>query len=145
MMSTNNEQQQVSIEAQPAVAVIAPSTTALIMIDMQRDFLEPGGLRESLGNDVSVLRKAIGPCGRLLTACIDVGLFVVHTREGHRPELSDLPRYDRQCSACLNILGIFTPRRKYSTEERNAEPWHDPQITQTALHTHNHLVLVEQL
>lgn len=84
---------QVSITAEPAPAVIVPSTTALVLIDMQRDFMEPGGFGESLGNDVSVLRKAIGPCGELLAASRDAGLLVVHTREGHRPDLSDLPRY----------------------------------------------------
>lgn len=84
---------QVSIAAEPAPAVILPSTTALVLIDMQRDFMEPGGFGESMGNDVSVLRKAIGPCGDLLAASRDAGLLVVHTREGHRPDLSDLPRY----------------------------------------------------
>ncbi|CAM9336377.1 unnamed protein product [Ectocarpus sp. 6 AP-2014] len=59
---------------------------------MQRDFLEPGGFGESLGNDVSVLRTAIAPCSQLLSACRACpGLLVCHTREGHRPDLSDLP------------------------------------------------------
>lgn len=55
--------------------------------------LEPGGFGESLGNDVSVLRTAIGPCSQLLEECRTAGVLVVHTREGHRPDLSDLPRY----------------------------------------------------
>eukprot|EP00752_Nemacystus_decipiens_P005850 g5284.t1 len=82
-----------SVEAEPSPAVITASTTALIVIDMQRDFLEPGGFGESLGNDVSVLRTAIEPCSQLLAACRSAGMLVVHTREGHRPDLSDLPRH----------------------------------------------------
>ena len=68
-----------------------PSTTALIVIDMQRDFLEPGGFGESLGNDVSLLRRTIGPTRRLLEQTRAAGLTVIHTREGHRPDLADLP------------------------------------------------------
>lgn len=67
------------------------STTALIVIDMQRDFLEPGGFGELLGNDVSLLRSTIAPCQRLLAAARAAGLMIVHTREGHLPDLSDAP------------------------------------------------------
>lgn len=80
------------IEADPTAAMLSPPHTALIMIDMQRDFLEPGGFGESLGNDVSVLRKAILPCKEILVACRQAEMMVVHTREGHLPDLSDLPR-----------------------------------------------------
>jgi nicotinamidase-related amidase len=61
------------------------------MIDMQRDFLEPGGFGEMLGNDVAQLRRTIEPNRRLLAAWRAAGLQVIHTREGHRPDLSDLP------------------------------------------------------
>ena len=64
---------------------------ALLIIDMQRDFLEPGGFGESLGNDVSRLRSTITPNRRLLQAWREAGLLVIHTREGHRPDLADLP------------------------------------------------------
>lgn len=82
----------IRIEAEPTAATLSRSHTALMVIDMQRDFLEPGGFGESLGNDVSVLRKAIAPCRELLLACRKADLLIVHTREGHRPDLSDLPR-----------------------------------------------------
>jgi nicotinamidase-related amidase len=58
---------------------------------MQRDFLEPGGFGETLGNDVSLLRAAVGPCQEILAAMRKLELFVIHTREGHRPDLSDAP------------------------------------------------------
>ena len=65
--------------------------TALVIIDMQRDFLEPGGFGEMLGNDVSQLRRTIEPNRKLLAAWRAGRLLVMHTREGHRPDLSDLP------------------------------------------------------
>ena len=78
-------------KAEPYELEFDPSTTALIMIDMQRDFVEPGGFGEMLGNGVSLLRSAIEPCRRLLEAAREAGVFVVHTREGHRADLTDCP------------------------------------------------------
>lgn len=80
-----------TLKAEPYELEFDPSTTALIMIDMQRDFVEPGGFGEMLGNDVSLLRSAIEPCRRLLEAARKAGVFVVHTREGHRADLTDCP------------------------------------------------------
>ncbi|MEX5410746.1 cysteine hydrolase family protein [Atlantibacter hermannii] len=80
-----------NLDAQPFAYSFDPATTALIVIDMQRDFVEPHGFGEALGNDVSLLRRAIDPCRRLLEAARRAGLFVVHTREGHRPDLSNCP------------------------------------------------------
>jgi nicotinamidase-related amidase len=80
------------IEAQPADISLDFERTAVLMIDMQRDFLEPGGFGESLGNDVSLLARAVAPCRRLLEAARRRKLLVIHTREGHRPDLSDAPR-----------------------------------------------------
>ena len=77
------------IQAQPFDFEFEPSTTALLMIDMQRDFVEPKGFGEMLGNDVSLVRRCIAPCVRVLAAARQAGLFVIHTREGHRPDLSD--------------------------------------------------------
>ena len=80
-----------SIDAEPYAFEMQPAKTALLIIDMQRDFLEPGGFGEMLGNDVSQLRRAIAPNKDLLDAWRAAGLQVLHTREGHRPDLSDLP------------------------------------------------------
>jgi biuret amidohydrolase len=82
---------EMQFEAEPYPLDFVPESTALVMIDMQRDFLEPGGFGEMLGNDVSQLRSAIEPCRRVLEAARQAGLFIIHTREGHRPDLSDAP------------------------------------------------------
>jgi len=79
------------ITAEPYPFELIPSQCALLIIDMQRDFLEPGGFGEMLGNDVSQLRRTIGPNQKLLAAWRTAGLQVIHTREGHRPDLADLP------------------------------------------------------
>jgi nicotinamidase-related amidase len=81
----------VSITAEPYPFGFIPSKCALLIIDMQRDFLEPGGFGEMLGNDVSQLRRTIAPNQALLEAWRAAGLQVIHTREGHRPDLADLP------------------------------------------------------
>ncbi|MBV9127068.1 MAG: cysteine hydrolase [Verrucomicrobia bacterium] len=83
--------QPLTIAAEPYPFDFSPSHCALLIIDMQRDFLEPGGFGEMLGNDVSQLRLTIEPNRRLLEAWREAGLSVLHTREGHRPDLSDLP------------------------------------------------------
>jgi len=69
---------------------LSRARAALVIIDMQRDFLEPGGFGELLGNDVSLLRRTIAPTGRLLDAARAAMLMVIHTREGHRADLADL-------------------------------------------------------
>jgi nicotinamidase-related amidase len=80
------------LNAEPSPLPVEPARTALILIDMQRDFLEPGGFGESLGNDVSLLAAAVPPARALLDAARRAGLLVIHTREGHRPDLSDAPK-----------------------------------------------------
>lgn len=79
------------IRAEPYDLAFEPASTALLIIDMQRDFIEPGGFGAMLGNDVSLLRRAIDPIHALLFAFRSAGLLVLHTREGHRPDLSDAP------------------------------------------------------
>jgi nicotinamidase-related amidase len=82
---------KVTIHAEPGPLEVDPARTAVVMIDMQRDFLEPGGFGETLGNDVSLLGKAIAPARKLLAGARKLGMLIVHTREGHRPDLSDAP------------------------------------------------------
>nr|WP_026911368.1 isochorismatase family cysteine hydrolase [Patulibacter minatonensis] len=83
------------VDARPYPYRFAPASTALVIIDMQRDFLEPGGFGESLGNDVSLLTRVVAPVRTLLHAARRTGMTVVHTREGHRPDLGDLPASKR--------------------------------------------------
>jgi nicotinamidase-related amidase len=81
-----------TINAEPGPIAINPERTAVILIDMQRDFVEPGGFGEALGNDVSLLRAAIAPCQALLDGLRKSKVMIIHTREGHRADLSDAPR-----------------------------------------------------
>ncbi len=81
-----------TVDAEPEPLAIDPAKTAIVMIDMQRDFLEPGGFGESLGNDVSLLQKAVGPCKALLDGARKKGMLIIHTREGHRPDMADAPK-----------------------------------------------------
>lgn len=82
----------ITIDAQPAPIRLDRDRLALVIIDMQRDFLEAGGFGEALGNDVSRLRRIVPACASLLAGLRDAGIPIIHTREGHRPDLSDAPR-----------------------------------------------------
>ena len=80
------------VDAQPYPFTFDPATTALVIIDMQRDFVEPGGFGETLGNDV--VAAAVGRAAaarRCSPPPARSGLTVIHTREGHLPDLSDCP------------------------------------------------------
>jgi len=81
-----------AVQAEPYEFEFEPRSCALVIIDMQRDFVDPGGFGEALGNDVSLLRKAIAPTRTVLEAARARRMLVIHTREGHRPDLSDLPQ-----------------------------------------------------
>ena len=81
----------VEVPAEPSAFSLAAGKTALIVIDMQRDFLLPGGFGESLGNDVDRLLKVVPPLAALIAAARSSGVMVIHTREGHEPDLSDCP------------------------------------------------------
>ena len=99
---------QRTMQAEPYEYNFDPKTTALVVIDMQRDFVEPGGFGEALGNDVSPLQAVIAPCRRMLDTARTMGMMVIHTREGHAPDLSDLPANKRWRSRRIGA-GIGDP------------------------------------
>jgi biuret amidohydrolase len=110
------------IDAEPEPIAVDLARTALLVIDMQRDFLEPGGFGETLGNDVSLLQKAVAPCKALLESCRARGLLVVHTREGHRADLSDAPKAKVERGAPSMRIGAKGPMGRILVR---GEPGHD--------------------
>jgi biuret amidohydrolase len=81
----------ITVAAAPYDYRFPPGATALVVIDMQRDFIEPGGFGAALGNDVSRLAAIIPTVRQLLTVFRDRGWPIIHTREAHKPDLSDCP------------------------------------------------------
>lgn len=81
----------IQVDALPGPFEFEPAHTALLMIDMQRDFIEPGGFGAALGNDVSLLAPVVPAAAELVALCRAMGVLVVHTQECHRPDLSDCP------------------------------------------------------
>ena len=113
----------VELAAEPYPFAFDPGRCALLIIDMQRDFLEPGGFGEMLGNDVSQLRRTIEPNRRLLKAWRDAGLPVIHTREGHRPDLFDLPPAKKMRGRSATSIGDRRTDGPHS-RARRARPRH---------------------
>jgi nicotinamidase-related amidase len=99
----------VALAAEPYPFAFDPATTALLVIDMQRDFLEPGGFGELLGNDVSLLASTVPPLRRVLAVARAREMLVIHTREGHRPDLSDLPASKRDRGRGEHTIGSPGP------------------------------------
>jgi nicotinamidase-related amidase len=101
--------QQTVNSAQPAPFSFDPRTTALVVIDMQRDFIEPGGFGAALGNDVSLLASIVPTVAALLAYAREHGWLVVHTRESHAPDLSDCPPAKRLRGAPNARIGDIGP------------------------------------
>lgn len=110
------------IEATPGPLAATPAATAFVIIDMQRDFLEPGGFGAALGNDVARLAAAIPPCRAVLAAVRAQGLLVIHTREGHRPDLTDCPPAKRDRGPPGRRIGDPGPMGRILIR---GEPGHD--------------------
>src|SRR6202049_3207246 len=83
VMANSRQASRGTVVAEPEPIALDWSSTALVIIDMQRDFMEPGGFGETLGNDVSQLARAVKPIAAVLGAARDLGMLVVPTREGH--------------------------------------------------------------
>src|SRR5271165_1225648 len=113
---------RIRLFAEPAALDIALERSALVIIDMQRDFLEPGGFGEALGNDVSKLQAAVGPCKDVLGKARELGLLVIHTREGHRPDLTDAPPHKVERGDPAMRIGAPGPMGRILVR---GEPGHD--------------------
>jgi len=112
----------VTVEAEPYPFEFVPAQCALLLIDMQRDFLEAGGFGAMLGNDVAQLRLTIEPNRKRLAAWGTSGLQVMHTREVHRPDLSDLPPAKKIRGRGKTCIGDAGPMGRILVR---GEPGHD--------------------
>jgi len=97
------------VDALPFPIVLDPKATALVVIDMQRDFAEPGGFGASLGNDVSRIGAIVPTVKRLIEGFRAAGVPVIHTMECHRPDLSDCPPAKRNRGAPALRIGDKGP------------------------------------
>jgi nicotinamidase-related amidase len=112
----------IKFDAEPGPLTVDTATSALVIIDMQRDFLEPGGFGEALGNDVSRLQAAVGPLKEVLAAARRIGMLVIHTREGHRPDLTDAPPHKVERGDPATRIGAPGPMGRILVR---GEPGHD--------------------
>jgi biuret amidohydrolase len=99
----------IDVAAEPFAFPLDPSHVALVVIDMQRDFLEPGGFGETLGNDLTPVREIVPTVAALIAAFRDKGWPVIHTRENHAPDLSDCPPAKRLRGAPSLRIGDAGP------------------------------------
>jgi nicotinamidase-related amidase len=125
-----------TVAAEPEPIELDWSTTALLIIDMQRDFMEPGGFGETLGNDVSQLARAVGPIAAVLAAAREMEMLVVHTCEGHLPDLSDAPAAKIERGAPSLRIGDPGPMGRILIR---GEPGHD--IIAALYPLHNEIVI----
>jgi nicotinamidase-related amidase len=118
----------IRVDAAPFAYEFSPDKIALIVIDMQRDFVEPGGFGETLGNDVSRLQSIVPTVARLIALFRENGWPVIHTREGHRPDLSDCPPAKRTRGAPTLRIGDMGSMGRVLIR---GEPGHDiiPELT----------------
>jgi nicotinamidase-related amidase len=98
-----------NIDAKPYPYTLPVTPPALIIIDMQRDFIEAGGFGSSLGNDVTLLQKIVPTVAKVLEAARRLGMVVIHTREAHKPDLSDCPPAKRARGNCRIKIGDSGP------------------------------------
>jgi nicotinamidase-related amidase len=90
-VDTRTQSVMVTVDAQPYPFTFEPASTALIVIDMQRDFIEPGGFGDTLGNNIALVAAIVPTVRKLMDACRQHGVRVIHTREAHRSDLADCP------------------------------------------------------
>ena len=112
----------IEVDARPFAFRFELTRTALVIIDMQRDFVERGGFGETLGNDVTRLQAIVPAAQRVLAAWRAVKGLVVHTRESHAPDLADCPRAKRERGAPSLRIGDVGPMGRILIR---GEPGHD--------------------
>jgi nicotinamidase-related amidase len=101
----------ITLEARPQPFTLDPSGCALLVIDLQVDFMEPGGWAEAVGLEIGLLAPVVPVIGALLETCRARGVRVIYTREGHRPDLADCPPWKRARHAPR--VGDQGPRGRY--------------------------------
>jgi len=99
----------INIDAKPYPYPLPVIPPALIIIDMQRDFIEAGGFGSALGNDVTLLQKIVPTVANVLALARRLGMLIVHTREAHKPDLSDCPPAKRLRGNCQIKIGDVGP------------------------------------
>ena len=112
----------IQIAAEPTPIGVDLQRTALVIIDMQRDFLEPGGFGETLGNDVSLLKTAVAPCKAVLDVARKAGILVMHPREGPSPDMHDAPPAKVERGSPSKRIGDPGPMGRILIQ---GEPGHD--------------------
>lgn len=112
-MSADGQPQVRQVPARPGPFRLDPATTALLVIDMQRDFLSPGGWGESIGNDLAATDGVVAATVPVLAAARAAGMLVVHTREGHRPDLADLHPAKQRRTPSGGRIGDRGPLGRY--------------------------------
>ena len=130
----------------PIEGSLVPEKTALMIIDMQRDFCDPSGYMHTRGGDVSLARSIVPRISDVRDACWKAGIEVIYTREGHRANLSDLPRPKRMKTALAGAeIGSQGPLGRLLIRGERGWDFIDELKQELSFHLKNDIKLFELL